>query len=620
MLDNEKKASRVSAKPKKIKLFFERIVYIITVMRTIGLKATLVKIKNRVVEKPNRWRLVQSFIADEGQKELQRNTKFSRQVKFSIIVPLYNTPLNFLEEMVDSVIAQTYSNWELCLADSSDKEHSEVGAAVERLCKKDSRIKYKKLEGNRGISENSNEGIKMASGNYLALLDHDDILNESALFEIMKAICEHEADFIYTDEMVFKSPKINNVKALHLKPDYAVDTLRAVNYICHFTAFSRELIEKVGGFRAEFDGSQDHDLFLRLTAAAENIVHVPKIMYYWRSHPLSVASHITSKSYAIENGKKAVKQSIEAAGFKAEVLSSRANPTMYRIKYELKSTPLVSIIIPNKNHYADLKKCIDSIFNLTAYNNYEIVIVDNGSNEKELFNYYDKLKKYKNIKICSFDIEFNYSKLNNYAADKADGDYYIFLNNDVEIITPEWIEEMLMYVQREDVGAAGAMLYYPNDTIQHAGVIIGLGGIAGHCYVNHPKSRIGYLGRLCYAQDISAVTAACMMVKASVFSEVGGLDEEFVVAYNDIDLCMKIRRADYLIVWTPYAEAYHYESKTRGYETTPEKLERFNNEKRKFQNKWKVELEKGDPYYNPNLATDSGDFKLKRMNGLNRKL
>ncbi len=548
-----------------------------------------------------------------AELEAQRNVKFERDIKFSILVPLYNTPERFLREMIDSVIAQTYSNWELCLADGSDSEHGDVEEIVMKYAKKDNRIVYKRLEKNLGISENTNACIDMSSGNFIALFDHDDILHPAALYNMMVEICENNADFVYTDEATFESPDINKIITIHHKPDFAIDNLRANNYICHFSAFSREVLDKAGRFRHEFDGSQDHDLILRLTENAKNVVHIPKVLYWWRSHPMSVAMDINSKTYAIDAGKRAVAESIKRAGYDAVVESSRAFPTIYRIKYALKAEPKVSIIIPNKNHYSDLRTCINSILGLSTYKNYEIVIVDNGSDDKETLDYYKTLEASHSVKICYLDIEFNYSKLNNFASKHASGDYYILLNNDIEIITPEWIEEMLMYAQRDDVGAVGAMLYYPDNTIQHAGVIMRLGAqrIAGHAFHKSHRVDVGYMGRLCYSQNMSAVTAACMMVKKSVFDEINGFDEDLAVAYNDIDLCARIRQAGYLIVWTPYAEAYHYESKSRGYEdASPEKRARFEKEVAYFKEKWADLLEKSDPYYNPNFTLDSADFAL----------
>ena len=583
--------------------------------RENGFKYTWNKVRNY---KKNRHNLssVLKPLYTEAEMAAQRKYKFSKDIKISILVPLYNTPEQFLHEMIRSVLNQTYGNWELCLADGSDAKHQNV----EHICKKyvhsDKRVKYKKLEKNLGISENTNACIDMSTGDYIALFDHDDLLHPSALYNVMTEICENDADFVYTDEATFESPNIKNIITVHCKPDYAIDNLRANNYICHLSVFARAILEKAGKFRHEYDGSQDHDMILRLTENANKIVHIPKVLYFWRSHPMSVAMDINSKTYAIDAGKRAVRDSILRSGYEATVESSRAFPTIYKINYELKSTPKVSIIIPNKNHKDDLEKCIDSINNST-YPYYEIIIIDNGSTDEDLLEYYDTLVKSDNIKITTLDIPFNYSKINNEAVKIATGEYYILLNNDIEIITPNWIEEMLMYAQRNDVGAVGAMLYYDDDTIQHAGVVLKLGAqrVAGHAFNKVHKQELGYMGRLCYAQNMSAVTAACLMVKASIYNEVNGFDEKLSVAYNDVDFCVKIREKGYLIVWTPYAEAYHYESKSRGYETeSPEKIQRFNKEVEYFKNKWKDVLEKGDPYYNPNFSLDTSTFDLAPQN------
>lgn len=577
-----------------------------------GLKQTMHKVKKTLFPKSVYQDVIAAAVLSESDTQKQKNTVFDKNIKFSIIVPLYNTPVKFLNEMISSVIAQTYSNWELCLADGSSADHPEVEKAVNKFAQKDSRILYKKLPKNLGISGNTNACLDMASGDYIGLFDHDDLLHPAALYEAMKAICEKKADFIYTDELVFRSPDINSVVAIHFKPDYGPDFIRGINFICHFSVFSKELLDKAGRFRSEFDGSQDHDMILRLTSKAENIVHIPKILYYWRSHPNSVAGSIEAKTYAIDAGIRAVQTNLDEQGIKAKVSRCETFPTAYRIKYDILSYDKVSIIIPNKNHLDDLALCINSILTKSTYPNFEIVIVDNGSDDPELFEYYDELKKDSRFVICSLDIPFNYSKLNNFAAKKASGKYFILLNNDIEIITPEWIEEMLMYVQRDDVGICGAKLYYPDNTIQHAGVIVGLGGVAGHCFGGFNRNDNGYLCHLVCAQELSAVTAACLMIKASVFEEVNGLDEDnFKVAYNDVDLCLKVREKGHLVVWTPYAEAYHYESKSRGYEDTLEKQKRFIAEQNYFKTKWADFLKKGDPYYNPNLTVNRGDYTVK---------
>jgi len=549
----------------------------------------------------------------EEELEAQRQTKFPRDIKISVLVPLYNTPENFLKEMIDSVIAQTYPNWELCLADGSDDEHPSVGRICEKYTKNDSRIVYKKLDENKGISGNTNACIDMATGDYIALFDHDDLLLPAAFYEVMSKICGENADFVYTDEATFESPNTEKIITIHHKPDFALDNLRANNYICHLSVFSRKVLEEAGRFREEYDGSQDHDLMLRLTSKATHIVHIPRVLYLWRSHPLSVAQDIGAKEYAIKAGQNAVADSIKKSGYDAVVESSRAFPTIYRIKYVLKDTPKVSIVIPTKDHYEDLKRCIDSITGKSTYKNYEIVLIDNGSTEKDVLDYYEELKKDSRIVITTLDIPFNYSRLNNEAVKSATGDYLMLLNNDIEVITPEWIEEMLMYAQRDDVGAVGAMLYYPDDTIQHAGVVLKLGAdrVAGHVFYKEPRGAIGYMGRLCYSQDMSAVTAACLLIKKSIYEEVAGFDEDLAVAYNDIDFCLKVRKAGYLNVWTPYAELYHYESKSRGSDKDEDKIARFEQEKALFKTRWADVLEAGDPYYNPNFTLDRSDFSLK---------
>ena len=552
-----------------------------------------------------------STLFDPKELAEQKKTTFGKDIKFSILVPLYNTPLNFLHEMIKSVTDQTYANWELCLADGSDDEHRNVKSEVLKLAKKDRRIKYKKLKENKGISENTNECIAMATGDYIVLFDHDDVLHPSALYEVMKAICEQDADFIYTDENTF-SDKIENAYWPHYKPDYSPDTLRSYNYICHLSTFKKELLEKAGGgFRKEFDGSQDYDMVLRLTEVAEHIVHIPKVLYYWRAHKNSVASDISAKPYTLTAAKKALSEHLERVGLKGKVYDA-VIPSTYQIKYEIKGKPLVSIIIPNKDHIDDLDKCIQSVEKKSTYKHYEIIVVENNSTEAETLEYYKKIqRKYKNIKVVTWREGFNYSKINNFGFKHAKGEYIVLLNNDIEIITPDWLEQMLMYTQRSEVGAVGMMLYYPDDTIQHAGVILGIGGVAGHSHKYFKRGDYGYASRLCIAQNLSAVTAASMMIRSDVYKQIGGLDEGFAVAFNDVDLCMKIREAGYLIVWTPYAEAYHYESKSRGFEDTPEKQERFRGEIERFMDKWGDDLEQGDPYYNPNLTLVREDFSFK---------
>ncbi|MBQ6888803.1 MAG: glycosyltransferase family 2 protein [Lachnospiraceae bacterium] len=584
------------------------------VRRYGNVKGILRKLKSKSIEKRAKLQHGTASFPNAQRRKAEEETKFSKDIKFSILVPLYNTPEKFLRDVIDSVRKQTYGNWELCLADGSDAEHAYVGEICQSYREKDKRICYKKLEKNEGISGNTNRCYEMATGDYIGLFDHDDILHPSVLFEYMKAICEKDADYIYCDEATFQGNSIDDMITLHFKPDFAIDNLRANNYICHFSVFDRKLLEGMELFRTQFDGSQDHDMILRLTKRAKNVVHVPKLLYYWRSHKGSVAADISAKSYAIDAAKGAIGAHLTDCGMDSfEITSTRACETIFRIKYRLLSNPKISILIPNRNHVTDLKRCISSIREKSTYENYEIIVIENNSTEPEIFEYYEELKKNSKVKVVVYEGEFNYSKVNNFGASKADGDYLLLLNNDTEVITINWMEELLMYGQREDVGAVGAKLYYENDTIQHAGIVIGLGAhrTAGHTHYMIDKSNFGYMGRLCYAQNASAVTGACLLVKKALFDEVGGLDEEFAVALNDVDFCLKLRKKGLLNIFTPFAELYHYESASRGSDMSGENAKRYDEEAERFRNRWKEELQKGDPYYNPNFSLDHSDYTLK---------
>lgn len=548
-----------------------------------------------------------------AERKKEETTVFPKDVTFSILVPLYNTPERFLREMIESVMTQTYGKWELCLADGSDDAHAFVGRICQEYRQKDSRIKYQKLAKNEGISGNTNECYKMATGNYIALFDHDDLLHPCVLFAYMQAICEKDADYIYCDEATFKGNSINHMITLHFKPDFAPDNLLANNYICHFSVFSRKLLESGELFRSQFDGSQDHDMILRLTAKAKHIVHVPRILYYWRSHKGSVASSIDAKTYAIDAAKGAVADHLTKLGYRNfEIESTRAFATIFRIKYELTSHPLVSIIIPNKDHVDDLSRCVESIINLSTYDNYEIVIVENNSETAEIRTYYEEISRHPRVQVVEYKGDFNYSKINNFGVQYAKGEYLLLLNNDTEVITPDWMEELLMYAMRKDVGVVGAKLYYPDKTIQHAGIVIGLGAhrTAGHTHYRIPEANVGYMGRLCYAQDVTAVTGACMMVSKALYEELGGLDESFTVALNDVDFCLRVREKGLLNIFTPFAELYHYESKSRGSDKKDDRALRYQQESDRFRVKWADALAKGDPYYNPNFSLDHSDFTV----------
>lgn len=584
-----------------------------------SIRGVLAKLDYKKIERKAMARYGTESFPDEARAKEERETVFDRMIKISILVPLYNTPEPFLKDMITSVLNQTYQNWELCLADGSDAEHEEVGRICREYLEKDSRIVYQKLLKNEGISGNTNECLKLATGEYIGLFDHDDILHPSTLYEYVKAVNEQDADYIYCDETTFKNGDINKMLTMHFKPDYAVDNLRANNYICHFSVFAKRLLEGEELFRSRFDGSQDHDMILRMTDRAKHIVHIPKLLYYWRCHEGSVASGIDAKPYVVAAAKGAVADHLKRHGFTHfQITSTRAFETIFKIRYEIIGDPMISIVIPNKDHAVDLKRCITSILEKSTYENYEIVIVENGSETKEIFDYYTSLKEYDNIRVVTYEKPerqngFNYSAVNNFGVKQTKGDYILLLNNDTEVITVNWMEELLMYAQREDVGAAGAKLYYGNKTIQHAGVVLQLGAhrTAGHSHYGQSRENLGYMGRLCYAQNVSAVTGACLLVKKSLFKEVGGLDESFAISLNDVDFCLKLREKGLLNVFTPFAELYHYESVSRGLDDSGEKAERYNRESAHFREKWKTVLEKGDPYYNPNFSLDRSDFALK---------
>ncbi len=600
----------------------------VRVKRLGSFKEVVRKLKSKSIEKKAcRFHGTLSF-PDEKRRIHESGTVFKTRHVFSILVPVYNTPEKFLREMIESVTDQTYGGWELCIADGSDKEHGHVEEIIREYMESDkrtnpahvSRIKYKRLEKNLGISGNTNACFDLAGGDYIGLFDHDDILHPSVLYRYMQEIEEYDPDFIYCDEATFKGNSIDNMITLHFKPDFAIDNLRANNYICHFSVFKRELSDKTGRFRSEFDGSQDHDMILRLTKEAQVIRHVPGVFYYWRSHDQSTAADINTKTYAINAAKGAVASHLEAEGFKDfEIESTKAFATIFRIRYALTDRPKVSIIIPNRDHASDLKRCTESIITKSSYDNYELIIVENGSSGEETKKVYEEIEKTSFGHVVEYDGDetgFNFSKLVNFGVSKASGDMILLLNNDTEVISRDWMENMLMYAERADVGAVGCKLYFSDRTIQHAGIVIGLGAhrTAGHTHYRLSWENLGYMGRLCYAQDVSAVTGACLMVKRSDYEKAGGFDESFAVALNDVDFCLKLRDMGLLNVFTPFSELYHYESVSRGDDVTgadKEKEERYNREAEHFREKWKEVLEKGDPYYNINFSLDHSNYTLK---------
>ena len=533
--------------------------------------------------------------------------------KISIVVPLYNTPLNFLEELLDSVVNQTYRNWELCCVDAG--QDTAVGQHVQARAKADPRIRYQKLTENEGIAGNTNHGFELATGDYISLLDHDDILHPCALWYTAQAIVEQGADFVYTDEATFEG-KVENVVLYHFKPDFMLDNLRSNNYICHLTTFSKVLMEQAGGGeRAEYNGSQDYDLFLRLTEKARKIAHIPHALYYWRSSPNSTASDISAKTYCIDAGIAALKAHYARCGVAVDdVTLIPGTPGYYKTDYTMAHPGRVSILIPTCDHIRDLETCVESIYARTTYPDFEILLIENNSKEEQTFRSYERMRKEHpdTLKVLTWQGKgFNYSALNNFGARYATGEYLLLLNNDTEVITPGWLEEMVMYAQQKRVGCVGAKLLYPDDTIQHAGVGFGIGGVAGHLHKYFPATSDGYMGRLNYVQDVYGDTAACLLIRKEIYDEVHGLDESYAVAFNDVDFCVRVREAGYTNVFTPFAQLYHYESKSRGMEDNPEKQKRFQGEVLRFQARWGDLLAKGDPCTNPNFDIQREDFSLK---------
>ena len=564
--------------------------------------------KNAGPKKYQQW--LGEHLPDETTLAAQRITDIPGAPLISILVPVYRTDPVYLRAMIDSVLAQSYAGWELCIADGSmEGPDGETGKILRSYAESDSRIRVLTLKENNGISENTNAAGTLAAGSYLTFLDHDDLLAPDALFEIALSAANTGADVLYTDE-----DKINMLGTDHfepnLKPDFSPDLLRSHNYITHLFVVRRDLFDAVGGFRKEFDGAQDHDLILRCTEKAGKIVHIPKILYHWRSHPQSTALNPESKTYAYEAGRAAVRAHLERTGIKARVEES-GHWGISHVVYDLPDDALVSVIIPNRDHIKDLDRCLTSLFTKSDFSGFEVIVVENNSGQRETFEYYKKAKKrWDRLRIVRWDKPFNYSAINNYGASFAKGRYLLLLNNDTEMLDPGSIREMAGLCTRPDAGCVGAKLLYPDDTVQHAGIVLGFGGFAGHVFVGIDKDSPGFLMRPLMVCNYSAVTAACLMVRKEVYDRVGGLDERYAVALNDVDFCLKVQREGYLNIYTPWSLWHHYESATRGYEDTPEKKERFGKEVEMFRKEWAAQLAVPDPYYNPNFSLDKAPFSL----------
>lgn len=532
----------------------------------------------------------------------------------SVVVPVYNTPEAFFKQMLQSVQRQTYAHWELVLVDASDEKHPAPGRMARAAARRDPRVVYQKIE-NRGIAENTTAGFRLATGEYVALLDHDDLLYPNALFECAEKILQG-ADFVYSDEIVL-SANLKKLGGYHFKPDFAPDYLRGCNFITHLAVFSRRLLNQAGAAEyKEFDGAQDHELILRLTEKARKIVHIPHVLYIWRGHAGSTAAGMEAKPYALEAGVRAIDAQLARLDMPGRTECVPGAPGAFRVRYQVKGEPSVTVMIPNKDHTDDLDRCLQSLYARAGWQNFEVLVIENNSTDPKTFAYYEHITRadgpYPHLRVVRYQGGFNFSAINNFGAKFAQGDHLLLLNNDIEVLSPEFLRELLSYSQRPDVGAVGAKLYYPDDTIQHAGVLMGINGSAGHSHKSYPRSAVGDLYRLVTTQNYSAVTGACLMVKRSLYEKLGGLDEEnFAVAYNDVDFCLKLRAMGLLNVYTPLAEAYHYESKSRGLDTTSENAKRYEREKANFYRLYHDQIDRYDPYYNPHFNNLFENFGLK---------
>lgn len=555
--------------------------------------------------------------AHEEDLKKQRRNPVKGAPLISVVVPAYHTPERYFTQLIDSLQGQSNGRFELIIVDAGAAEETEtrgrtVRELAEAYAETDPRIRYIALEKNFGIAENTNRGILAAEGEYIALLDHDDLLEGDALYEMASAIVRKGADLLYSDEDKVTSD-LSKYYQPHLKPEFNLDLLRSNNYMTHFLVVKRTLIDEAGLMDPEMDGAQDYDFIFRCAEKAEKIVRVPRILYHWRTSETSTADNPLSKQYAYEAGKRAIEGNLARTGTAGEV-ELLPDYGFYRVHYPADTSVTVSVIIPNKDESDALRECVSALF-ATGYPHLELIIVENGSAERKTFEYYRELSVLPNVKLVRWKKGFNYSAINNYGETFATGEYLLLLNNDVRgTISPDWLTEMLGVCQRRDVGAVGAKLYYPDNRIQSAGIVIGIGGsggVAGSMFVDLPRGRGGYLHKASLLQDLSAVTAACMMVKKSVFEEVNGFEEALTVAFNDVDLCLRIGKAGYRIVYDPYAELYHDESRTRGTEDTAAKARRFQNEIEFMRTRYEQLLKDGDPNYNPNLSLKKWNYSLR---------
>ena len=530
----------------------------------------------------------------------------------SIVVPLYNTPARYFKQMTGSVRKQTYTNWQLVMMDASDAAHAEVSAKAAALAQKDARFVYRKIE-NGGIAANTTKGFAAATGEYLTLLDHDDVIYPNALYDVVRSIQSTGADFVYSDEIVL-SDDFKKLGGYHFKPDFAPDYLRGVNYITHLAVFSRKLLDAAGAYEdPNFDGAQDHDLILRLTEKATKIHHIKKCLYVWRAAAGSTAQTMDAKPYAVAAGERAINAHLQRVGLQGEAHAIPGAPGAFQLHYELTGHPRITVMIPNKDHTDDLDRCLTSLYKNAGYDNFEVLVIENNSTDPETERYYAQIpQKFADCRVVRYQGGFNFSAINNFGAQFANGEHLLLLNNDIEITSKDFLRELLSYSQRPDVGAVGAKLIYPDNEIQHAGVIMGINGSAGHSHKGHPADAVGDMYRLVTTQDFMAVTGACLMTKTALYREMGGLDaEKFAVAYNDVDYCLKLWKKGLLNVYTPLAQAIHYESRSRGLDTLSENAKRYEREKANFYEKYQPYIDNYDPYYNPHFTNKVENFGLR---------
>ena len=556
-----------------------------------------------------RWMLAHHFRASDRRRLRDTIPALQLRPTFSVLMPVYETPEKYLREAIESVLAQVYPDWELCIADDASKQ-PHVREVLEEYAELDPRIKVVFRERNGHIAATSNSALALATGEFIALLDHDDVIAPDALFENALAVNRQpDVDVIYSDED--KIDEEGRRSLPYFKPDWAPDSLLARNYVSHLGVYRRSLVEEAGAFRLGFEGSQDYDLLLRVTERTERVAHIARVLYHWRVHAASTAGARDQKGYALDAARRALEEALERRGEPGRVVHDEVRSGLYTVRYDIRRPAKVSIIIPTRDHGEDVDLCLRTLFGCSTFTNVEVLIVDNGSSDPDSLRIFGEWlqREPERVKLLPYDVPFNFSRINNYAAEQASGEYLLFLNNDTEVVTEDWIEAMLEQAQRPSIGAVGAKLLYPDNTVQHAGVIVGLGGVAGHSHKYFGRDEPGYFYTLQTVNNFSAVTAACCMIRRDVFEEVGGFDEGLAIAFNDVDLCLRIRAAGYRIVYLPHVVLYHHESKSRGHEDTPEKQARFLREQQVMHERWKTDT-LPDPYYNVNLIRDAENYEI----------